>query len=129
MENNILLDANAILRFLMDDVHDQHLKVKDTIENNDCFLILPVVQEAVYVLDGFYNVPRDLIRRSFTELKDAVRIEDEDVYLKAFDYFIETPKLDFVDCILCSYRTARGLDVLSFDEKLNRKIESISYGE
>ena len=129
MENNILLDANAILRFLMDDVHDQHLKVKDTIENNDCFLILPVVQEAVYVLDGFYNVPRDLIKQSFTELKDAVRIEDEDVYLKAFDYFIETPKLDFVDCILCSYRTARGLNVLSFDEKLNRKIESISYDE
>ena len=129
MENNILLDANAILRFLMDDVHDQHLKVKDTIENSNCFLILPVVQEAVYVLDGFYNVPRDLIRRSFTELKDAVRIEDEDVYLKAFDYFIETPKLDFVDCILCSYHTVRGLNVLSFDDKLNRKIESISYGK
>ncbi len=122
MENSILLDANAVLRFLMDDIHDQHLKVKETIENRDCFLILPVVQEAVYVLEGYYNVPRELIRKSFIGFRDAVGIEDEDVYLKAFDYFTESPKLDFVDCILCSYCSERNLDVLTFDSKLQKKI-------
>ncbi len=122
MENNVLLDANAVLRFLMDDIHDQHLKVKEAIENSNCFLILPVVQEAVYVLEGYYSVPRDLIRKSFISFMDAVGIEDEDVYLKAFDYYTESPKLDFVDCILCSYHSERNLDVLTFDSKLKKKI-------
>ena len=126
MENKLLLDANAILRYATDDIHEQHLIVKEAVENRDCYLILPVVQEAVYLLERYYNVSRDTISRFFIELKDAVGIEDEDVYLKAFDHFIETPKLDFVDCVLCSYHEVRKMDLMTFDKKLKGKIEKLS---
>ena len=126
MENKILLDTNAILRFLLDDLHDQHEVIKRAIEESDCILILPVVQEAVYVLEGYYNVPRDRIVQSFTDLKDAVMIEDEDVCLKTFEYYTEQPKLDFADCILCGYHSVRKIDVLTFDRKLRKKMEGKS---
>lgn len=126
MENKILLDTNAILRFLLDDLHEQYEMTKQAIEDSDCILILPVVQEAVYVLEGYYNVPRDRIVQSFIDLKDAVMIEDEDVCLKAFEYYTEQPKLDFADCILCGYHSVRKIDVLTFDRKLRKKMEGKS---
>ena len=123
MENRILLDANAIIRFLLDDIHAQHLEVKRIIKSRNCCLVLPVVQEATYVLNEYYGIPRDLIKKIFERFKEAMIIEDEDVYSKAFEYYVESPKLDFVDCLLCAYHTTRNLDILTFDKKMKNKIE------
>ena len=123
MENNVLLDANAILRFLLDDIHEQHEIIMDAIENKECIAVLPSVQEAVFVLEGYYGVPREEICQAFLGFKDIIKVEDEDVYVKAFDCYMEKPKLDFVDCILYAYHTERGLTILSFDNKLNKKIQ------
>ena len=124
MENRVLLDANAVLRFLLDDIHEQYLKASETIKSNHCFLVLPVVQEAAYILDEYYGVPRMLIKEKFIEIKKFIAIEDEDVYTKAFEYFAQTPKLDFTDCILCAYHSERKLDILTFDKKLKKKMET-----
>jgi len=126
MKNNILLDTNAILRYLLDDIHDQHLKVKEIIENKECFTILSVIQEAVYILEKYYGISRLLINESLVGLNQIITVEDEDVYLRAFDYYVGKPKLDFVDCILCAYRSERDVDVLSFDLDLNKKMEKLN---
>ena len=126
MASKVLLDTNAILRYLLDDNHEQHLQVLETIKTKDCFCILSVIQEAVYVLNGYYAIPREPIKQIFSSLSEVISIYDDDVLLKALDFFIETPKLDFIDCILCGYLVCRDYDVFSFDEKLNKKIKRIS---
>ena len=125
MGNSILLDTNAILRYLLDDDHQKHNQVRKLIEENDCCCILPVIQEAVYVLEGFYKVPRSDLSSTFTDLCEIIETEDEDVRLKAFEYYTQSPKIDFTGCLLCAYRSVRNIGVFSFDEKLNRKLKSI----
>ena len=125
MENSYILDTNAVLRYLLDDDHDSYYKVMDTITENECYLIIPVVQEAVFVLEGYYGVPREQIRNSFVQMKDSVIIPDEDTYLKVFDYYCETPKLDFVDCLLGAYHSMLGIDIFTFDKDLQKKLLKI----
>lgn len=125
MANEILLDANAILRLLLNDSTEKNKIVKETIEKERCLALMSVIQECVYVLEHYYNVPRDQIKDEFINLKTVVYVENEDIYDKAFDYFVKTPKLDFVDCLLCAYKELINIDVLTFDSKLKKKLESI----
>lgn len=125
MANEILLDANAILRLLLNDSTEKNKIVKETIEKEHCLALMSVIQECVYVLEHYYNVPRDQIKDEFINLKTVVYVENEDIYEKAFDYFVKTPKLDFVDCLLCAYKELINIDVLTFDSKLKKKLESI----
>lgn len=125
MANEILLDANAILRLLLNDSTEKNKIVKETIEKERCLALMSVIQECVYVLEHYYNVSRGQIKDEFINLKTVVYVENEDIYEKAFDYFVKTPKLDFVDCLLCAYKELINIDVLTFDSKLKKKLESI----
>ena len=125
MANEILLDANAILRLLLNDVAEQNAIVKEVIETKQCWAITSVIQECIYILEHYYNIPRDTIRDKFIDLKKAVHIENENLYEKSLDYYIQTPKLDFVDCLLCAYKELTNAIVLTFDEKLKKKLENI----
>ena len=125
MAKKILLDANAILRYLLDDIHEQHLSVKKAIENRDCFCILSVMQEVVYILEAYYQVPRSEISSNLLPVKEIIEIEDEDVFVSAIQHYTETPKIDFADCIMCGYQKNRNVDILTFDKKLQKKLQII----
>lgn len=101
MSKKILLDANTVLRYLLDDIHDQYRSVKKAIENQNCFCILSTIQEVIYILEGYYQIPRSEISKNVALLKDIVEIEDEDVFVSAIQYYTESPKIDFVDCVMC----------------------------
>ena len=118
------MDANAILRFLLDDNHQQHDIVKQTVEQRNCFFILSTIQEVVYILENYYNVPRIEIKNSLLPLTDIMEAEDEDIFVSAFHYYGETPKIDFADCILCAYQNNRNVDILTFDKKLIKKLQA-----
>ena len=51
-----------------------------------------------------------------------LRVEDERSLRYAMGIFDQT-SLDFVDCLLIAYHKVLGLDVLSFDKKLNKGME------
>ena len=126
MQSKVVLDANAILRYLLDDIHEQYAAVQQTIENEDCCSILSVIQEAVYILENYYGAAREDIAAAFGTLADIIRIEDEDVCRRAFGYYVEIPKIDYVGCILCAYHSEREVDIFTFDQKLNKKIRSLN---
>ena len=125
MNKKTILDANAILRLLLDDVHVQCDTVKEIIESNDCFCVLSTIQEVVYVLEGYYEISRKEIKEKLIELSRVMEIEDEDIFVSAFQYYTETPKIDFADCIMCGYKKNRDVDVLTFDHKLQKKLKTI----
>lgn len=124
-ENKCLLDANAILRFLLQDMEEQFQYVRTVIRNKNCYITLEVLAEVCYVLEGLYQVSREDIIYNFRKLNNDVMILNADVLLRALEIFDKTPKLDFVDCILYGYKMEKGIDVVTFDKKLQKRLETI----
>lgn len=118
-----LLDANAILRFLLNDNEEMALKTEDVIKNG-AFTKEVVIAEVVYVLCGVYKIERTLVAAKIEELLKFIEIENPEVLKKAMQTFSKF-SLDFVDCLLIAYNNVLDIDVFSFDKKLNNKLKKI----
>ncbi len=71
-----MLDANAVLRFLLQDVDGQFQQVKTIIRTGKCYITLEVLAEVCYVLEGVYQVPREAVVRNFRRLNNDVTIKN-----------------------------------------------------
>ena len=98
--NDCILDANAVLRFLLRDNEEQFQKVKSVIRSKNCYITMEVLAEVSYVLEGLYQVTREDIVSNFRKLNNDVIILNADVLLRGLEIFDKTPKLDFVDCLM-----------------------------
>lgn len=127
-KNDCILDANAILRFLLRDNEKQFNQIKAVIQVKNCYVALEVMAEVCYVLEGIYQVPREEIVSNFRKLNNDVIILNADVLLRALDIFDKTPKLDFVDCLLYGYKFERGIEIVTFDQKLQKRLAEIFLG-
>jgi len=120
-----VLDANVVLRYLLDDIPQQSQEATQIIENGVVFIPHEVFAEVVYVLTGVYSVERPDIVLALKRLLAyrTVRTSDRQVVVKAIERF-ESSNLDFVDCLLLGY-AAKGSKVVTFDKGLRRKIEAL----
>lgn len=119
----ILLDANYILRYLLRDNEAMFLEAKDVIGRENCFLLNEVVAEVVYVLEGVYKTPKNVISEtliSFVSLHNMLMHEPKASLVKALEYYA-TKNLDFVDCFLCALKDK--YEVKSFDKKLMKCVQ------
>lgn len=119
-KNFAILDANVILRYLLND-EDFFSESEELIESKNCGTYLEIISEVVYVLQSVYKVPRDDIKISLIELSKDITIDKYDVLKIALDAYVEKPKLDFVDCLLYGY-SRLGRKVYTFDKKLIKKM-------
>ena len=117
-----LIDANAILRFLLNDIKEQHDRARDVIKAG-AFTLPEILSEVVYVLTGVYNADRETVYDSLTKLLKDVHIDNKNAMLEAVSIYRDT-SLDFVDCILIGRNHVLGDDVFSFDKKLNKRLVS-----
>ena len=117
---NKLLDANAILRYLLNDIEEQAETVEKAIKNG-AYTIPEVMAEVVYVLSGVYECERKEIADTIRVLLDEIDISDKPVILSALDLFGST-NLDYVDCILVARAVVLNENVLTFDKKLTKQI-------
>lgn len=113
-----LIDANVILRYMLNDHDEMAQKARTVIMEGACTTV-EVLAEVVYVLNGVYKAQREDISEWVTCLLDDVTIDNRQAILYALRVFGET-SLDFVDCILIGYNRILGQRVFSFDKKLNR---------
>lgn len=116
----VLLDANAILRHLLDDLPDQASKATEAIEHG-AFVFPEVIAECVYVLAGPYQLERALISKALLALLEEVDCERRAIVCEALEIYA-TCALDFVDCILVAANRLASQPVLTFDKKLNRAL-------
>ena len=112
-----LLDANAILRFLLNDIKEQAAVVAQAIRGG-AITTPEVLAEVVYVLSGLYGRPRNEVSWALHCVLKDVKVENVRALRYALGVFNRT-SLDFVDCLLIAYHKVNGIDVLSFDKKLN----------
>lgn len=114
-----LLDTNACLRTLLDDIPEQASAAHRAIEDG-AFTYPEVIAECVNVLGGrFYNVPRAKVAEAVSTLLDDVSCERGDIIRLALSFYAGT-QLDFVDCMLAATHALQGCPVLTFDKKLAR---------
>ena len=120
----IILDANYILRFLLNDNEEMYEVSKQVIKNNKCLILNEVLVEVVFVLLKVYKVPKKEISQtliSFLNL-NTIYSDDKNILIEALEIFGNKRSLDFIDCILCA--KSNQYKVKTFDKKLNKCIEA-----
>lgn len=103
----LYLDANVILRYLLQDCEQFIAQSKEYVENNKAYIRNEVFAEVVYVLNKTYQVPKNEIANILKELLS-----------------LNTINIDFVDNLLCDYSKLLKINVVSFDKKLNKCMET-----
>lgn len=111
-----LLDANAVLRYLLEDIQEQSDCVAETIEAG-AEVTVEVLAECVYVLSGVYHVSRSDIAESLGILLDEVTCRRKRVAAAALGLYSGS-SFDFVDCVLAAEVSENGRKALIFDKKL-----------
>jgi predicted nucleic-acid-binding protein len=123
----LLIDANTILRYTLNDNVEMAMKTQNLIENSQVYLRYEVLAEVVYVLTKVYFLSRKEVADGIKVFLSCpnVKTESEKVTLHTLQTFSETG-LDFVDCILYSFKVVNDYDVFTFDKKLNAMIHRLS---
>ncbi len=112
-----ILDANAILRYLLKDIPDQHDQVEKAILNG-AYATTEVLAEVAYILKGIYGINREDISWMIHCVLLDVETDNKQVMQYAMGVYNQS-SLDFVDCILIAYQRLEHIDVFTFDKKLN----------
>ena len=123
----LIVDANAILRYTLNDNADMAKTVNELIIKNKITIRYDVMAEVVYVLEDVYKLPRNEIRdgiKTFLSLPN-VETETKNVLLLALDTYADR-KMDFVDCLLYGFKVLYGYDVFTFDKRLNNLMKTIT---
>ena len=123
MKNMIIVDANIVLRYVLDDHPTLSLKAAEIIEHQSVTLPIEAACEVVYVLQKVYNVERADIYQKLSDLVNQrlVLVEKTEVFLRALECY-STTTFDFVDTLLWAYHAVECHQVLTFDERLHKYI-------
>jgi len=119
----IIVDANIIIRFLMNDNIEQANKAEKIIKNHTILISNEVLAEVVYVLIGVYKIPRkDVVDNLILFISNPmIVIINKEKVVKALQIF-KNVNLDFVDSLLCSYFDTD--EIATFDKKLKSCIRN-----
>ena len=101
-----IVDANIILRYLLDDHEELSPKAAEILEQQTVILPIEVACEVVYVLQKVYKIKREDIRQALDLLlnEKLVNMDKSTVFLKALECY-SASTLDFVDTLLWAYHT------------------------
>lgn len=119
-----LLDANAVLRYLLEDIQEQSDCVAETIEAG-AEVTVEVLAGCVYVLSGVYHVSRSDIAESLGVLLDEVTCRRKRVAAAALGLYSGS-SFDFVDCVLAAEVSENGREALTFDKKLQSPFSRVA---
>ena len=115
-KNMQLIDANVILRYLLNDNRDMSQKAREVVSSG-AYTKPEIIAEVVYVLSGVYQAARSDIQAYVKEMLRFIRCTERDAVVYAMDVYAST-SLDFVDCLLVAYQALNEEAVFTFDKKL-----------
>ena len=117
----ILLDANMILRYLLNDNEEMADQAERVLNSGEAVVTIEVMAEVVYVLKGVYAMEREKIADTLKGFLKLTGCQERDVLNLALDAFGDR-NLDFIDCVLYGYHSVKGYEIATFDKKLLRLI-------
>ncbi len=117
------VDTNVLVRHLTDDPPDMAARATAFLETATELLLTDLVTaETVYVLESFYEAPRDQVADAVRSLVafDSVVCVDPALLLRAVEVY-ETERIDFAEAYLVACAESTGIGkVASFDRSLDR---------
>ena len=125
-KNTSVVDANAIVRYLLADNAEQFARAKSFFERvrkgtQPAYIPESVVAETVYVLSKVYGVGRKEIAEKLSALLDYRGISEENrTILRTALSLFRDRNVDFVDALVAATARARGWRTFSFDRDLER---------
>lgn len=121
-----IVDANIILRYLLQDAQQFLEQAREKMEDQNIFIPNEVIAEVVYVLEKVYKVERVHIFDSLRNLLSYsnIRTHDRNILVEALKKYSEI-KIDFVDALLFSYSKIGGHTIHTFDKKLNQLLDEL----
>jgi predicted nucleic-acid-binding protein len=119
-----IVDANIILRYVLDDHAELSPKAAEILEQQTATLPIEVACEVVYVLQKVYAVDRKEIQKQLSSLLDEnlIEMKKPTVFLKALECYSDHT-FDFVDALLWAYHDVEQQEIFTFDNKLKKYIE------
>ncbi len=120
----ILIDANVILRYLLNDHPQLSQQAAQIIDNQSVSAPIEVICEVVYVLYKVYQIPKKEIQQQISSLLDEnlITVDKPEVVQYALLSFAND-NIDIVDAILLAYCVIENKSVLTFDKKLNQCLD------
>jgi len=115
-----IIDANIVLRYLLNDHDTFSAESGKIIENRQIHLPNEVCAEVVYVLQKVYDVPRPKIANSISLLLDYPNIGSDKTVLNEALNIYSTKNIDFVDSILIAKNHVLGALIHTFDKKIKK---------
>ena len=121
-----LVDTNLIVRYLVQD-HKEHSKVASRLfaasdAGRLSLVVLPtVLAESVFVLESFYEHPRNAIADALRLLllSPGIECSDRNACVEALDRYAQT-KLHFVDCLVAAHAVEKAIPIATFDKGISR---------
>lgn len=117
------VDTNVLIRHLTGDPADMAARATAYIETESELLLTDLVAaEAVYVLESFYEAPRDEVAQAIRSLVafESVVCVDPALLLRAVEVY-ETERVDFAEAYLVGCAESTGVGrIASFDRSLDR---------
>jgi predicted nucleic-acid-binding protein len=113
------IDTNVILRFLLRDVPDQTARAVAVVTEPDVYVTDVVITETVFVLEKYYEAPRNTIAisiRSFLALPNLS--SNAALFSDVFDLYEVQTSLSIIDCYAAVEAGAWQSDLVTFDKKL-----------
>jgi predicted nucleic-acid-binding protein len=123
----VLPDTNTILRYLLKDNQEQYAIAAEFFEyvrigQKKAEILEGVLLECVYVLQKFYQIPRQKTAATLGEflLYKGVVNRDRDLLGAALQNYAATT-LDMVDCLLLAHAKIHGSEIFTFDKVLAKQ--------
>ena len=123
-----MLDANVILRYLLNDDEKMALEAEQVIKRGDAQITIEIIAEVIYVLKGVYLIDKKLIGSSLLEFLEEVNTSELEVLKLGIETYVQQ-NLDFPDCILYAYHYVKGYEIKTFDKKLNKLLNRLEKSE
>lgn len=121
------IDTNILIRFLTGDDEQQAKKVYKIFKSaetakEEFFVPLLVVLELIWVLDAVYEISREEILNSISDLllMPILRFENRST-IQQFIYSCRGTKYDLSDILIAHSAKSKGCDtIITFDKKASR---------
>ena len=121
-----IIDANIILRYLTNDVPDKAKQAEELLKKveagaEEVFLPDIILADIVWILEGYYKQPRELIRDWIAAIISLQGLEfsDKSIALDALDIYVDKG-VDWSDAFAASQMFAtRMYEIYSFDKRFS----------
>ena len=117
------VDTNVLVRHLTADPPDSAARATAYLGSQRALLLTDLVAaETVYVLESFYEAPRDEVASAVRSLVafDSIVCVDPALLLRAIEVY-ETDRIDFAEAYLVACAESTGVGkILSFDRSIDR---------